>query len=281
VQAEVAILMDWENWWALELSDKPSNDLRLVEQLMTYYAPLFKRNITVDFAHPASDLARYKLVIAPNLYLVNARAVENINHYVEQGGNLVMSFFSGIVDENEHIRLGGYPAPFREMLGLAIEEYVPYSETQSNTLCTEDGRQFGCSFWSDVIHLNGAQALATYEQEYYAGGPAITRNQFGQGNTFYVGTVPDANGMDWLVEQVCRTADVKPVVSNVPAGVEVLRRVNGTSSWLFLLNHSAAQVSVTLEGKGQDLLTGRQVNGSIEIEPAGAAIVQVDRDAEP
>lgn len=281
VQAEVAILMDWENWWALELSDKPSNDLRLLDQLMNYYAPLFTRNITVDFAHPESDLSRYRFVIAPNLYLVNERAVKNINRYVENGGHLVMSFFSGIVDEHEHIRLGGYPAPFRDMLGLAVEEYVPYAETQSNTMCTTDGKQFGCSFWSDVIRLNTAQALATYEQDYYAGSPAITRNRFGMGTAFYVGTVPDQHGMDWLFEEICRAADVKPVVSNVPAGVEVLQRVNGTTSWLFLLSHSTEKVNIELEGSGKDLLTGREVNGSIAVEPAGVAIVQVNRDAEP
>jgi beta-galactosidase len=268
--------MDWENWWALELSDKPSNEFHLLSQLMTYYTPLFKRNISVDFAHPGSDLSGYKLVIAPNLYLVSEQSVANINRYVEDGGTLVMSFFSGIVDENEHIRLGGYPAPFREMLGITVEEYVPYAETQWNTFCTNGGKQFVCSFWSDVIRLNSAQSLATYEQEYYAGSPAITRNEFGNGTAFYVGTVPDENGMDWLIEQFCVTADVKSNALNVPAGIEDLQRVNGTSSWWFILNHSAAKVSISLERNGQDLLTGREVNGSIELDPAGVAIVHVN-----
>jgi len=208
------------------------------------------------------------------LYLVNEQAVENINRYVENGGNLVMSFFSGIVDENEHIRPGGYPAPFREMLGLVVEEYAPYSETQSNTICTTDNQQFGCSLWSDILHLKTAQATATFEQDYYVGSPAITRNPFGQGTAFYVGTVPDANGMAWLMENICETAGVKPVVSNAQTGVEILRRANGNSAWLFVLNHSSDRISVSLEKSGRDLLTGREVNGSIELEPFDVAIVQ-------
>ena len=142
VKADVAILMDWNNWWALELDSKPSSDLKLIPQLYQYYKPLFDRNITVDFAHPESDLSKYKLVIAPNLYLVNDASAKNINQYVQNGGNLLMSFFSGIVNENEHIRLGGYPAPFREMLGLVVEEFAPYSETQTNSIRTSDGKQF-------------------------------------------------------------------------------------------------------------------------------------------
>ena len=275
VKADVAILLDWESWWALELDGKPSNDLRLMPQIMSYYAPLYQHNITVDFAHPESDLSKYKLVIAPNLYLVNDHAVENINRYVENGGNLVMSFFSGIVDENEHIRLGGYPAPFREMLGLVVEEYAPYSETQSNSIRTNDGKQFQCTFWSDVIHTKDAKPLAAFEQDYYAGSPAITHNTFGKGNAFYVGTVPDNNGLDWLLEHACKTAGVQPVSANAPAGVELLHRTNGKSSWLFVLNQSMETVNVSIEAQGHDLLTGTEVNGSVALEPTGVAVIQL------
>jgi beta-galactosidase len=248
--------------------------LKLVPQLYSYYKPLFDRNIIVDFAHPESDLSRYKLVIAPNLYLVSDASVTNINQYVENGGNLVMSFFSGIVDENEHIRLGGYPAPFREMLGLTVEEFSPYSETQTNSICTTDGRQFQCTFWGDVIHINSAKTLATFENDYYAGNAAVTKNQFGNGNAFYVGTLLDNNGMSWLTESVCKMAGVQP--TNVPTGVELLRRTNGKSEFVFALNYSDQKTTVPLEGSGIDLLTGNKVNNTIELEPKGVAIVQVD-----
>ena len=276
VKAEVAILLDWESWWALELDGKPSNDLRLMPQIMSYYAPLYKRNVTVDFAHPESDLLKYKLVIAPNLYLVKEPAMENINRYVENGGNLVMSFFSGIVDENEHIRLGGYPAPFREMLGLVVEEFAPYSETQSNSFRTNDGKQFKCTLWSDIIHLKGAEAIvAVFEDDYYAGSPAITQNIFGKGTAWYVGTIPDKNGMEWFMEHVCESTGIQSVSANLPAGVELLQRVNGTSSFLFVLNHSGEKANVPIELYGHDLLTGTAVNGSVELEPSGVAVIQM------
>ena len=118
VRAEVAILMDWNNWWALESESKPSNDLKLTPNLLSFYKSFFEKNIPVDIVHPESNLSNYKIVIAPNLYLVNDPAVDNLNRYVKAGGRLLMTFFSGVVDENEHIRLGGYPAPFREMLGI-------------------------------------------------------------------------------------------------------------------------------------------------------------------
>jgi beta-galactosidase len=114
-------MFDWESWWALEADSKPSVDLRLLDQLRTYYDPLFGRNITVDFVPPDADLRGYRLVLAPNLYLVRDAAARALEEYVAAGGTLVMSLFSGIVDEHDHIRLGGYPAPFRRLLGLRIE----------------------------------------------------------------------------------------------------------------------------------------------------------------
>ena len=276
VDSQVAILRHLENWWGLELDSKPSNDLKLLPQIYSYYKPLFDRNITVDFAHPESDLSRYRLVIAPNLYLVTERAAKNINRYVESGGNLVMSYFSGIVDGNEHVHLGGYPAQFHEMLGLVVEEFAPYSETQSNSIRTMDGKQFKCSLWSDIIHLKGAEAIvAAFEQDYYAGKPAITQNIFGKGNAFYVGTAPDAPGMDWLIEYLCKTSGIKAVDPNMPVGVELVQRSNGNASWLFMLNHSTEKVIVPLEHHGRDLLTGAEVNGSVELEPTGVAVIQL------
>ena len=128
VQAEVGILMDWENWWALELDSKPSCDLQLVPKIYEFYREIYKLNIPVDFLHPLSDLSSYKLLIMPHLYLVSDQAAANIISYVQNGGTVLMNFFSGIVDENEHIHLGGYPAQFSEMLGLWIEEYVAFPE---------------------------------------------------------------------------------------------------------------------------------------------------------
>jgi beta-galactosidase len=247
--------------------------LKLVPQLYNYYKPLFDRNITVDFAHPESDLSKYKLVIAPNLYLVSDASVKNINNYVESGGNLVMSFFSGIVDENEHIRLGGYPAPFRETLGLTVDEFAPYSETQTNSIRTTDGKQFQCTFWGDVIHTKNAKSLATFDGDYYAGNAAVTQNRFGKGNAFYVGTLPESTGMEWLLDYACKTAGVQPI--KLPAGVELLYRTNGKSAWIFALNHSGKEVKIPLDGPGYDLLSGAQLKKSLHLSPMDVAIVQL------
>jgi beta-galactosidase len=141
---------------------------------------------------------------------------------------------------------------------------------------TKDGQQFHCTFWSDVIHLQNAESLANYEQDYYAGSPAITHNKFGKGTAFYVGTVLDQSAMNWLVEHVCKSVDLQPVAANMPAGVELLQRTIGKSSFLFVLNHSNEKVIVPVGGNGRNLLTSADINGPIELDPSGVAVIQME-----
>jgi beta-galactosidase len=273
VQAEVAILFDWENWWALEQDGKPSNDLKLLPQIAILYAECFRRNITVDFAHPGIDLNRYRLVIAPHLYLLGDSAADNIKRYVNQGGTLLMTFFSGIVDKNDRVMPGGYPALLRDLLGLWIEEFVPYAESQLNIVRTDDGREFTCDFWSDMIHLSGAKALASYQRDYFAGVPAATLQRYGQGLSYYLGTNLRAEGLAWLVDCVCTSAGVRPAL-DAPQGVEVTRRVDGKHSWLFILNHLENETPVDLPSPGVNILTGKNVISNLNVEPKGVAIIQ-------
>jgi beta-galactosidase len=123
--AEVAILFDWESWWALELPGKPSNALRLMPGVGRHYAAFYRAGTTVDFAHPASDLSRYRLAVAPNLYLMVEPAIDNLERYVERGGTLLVGPFSGIVDRDEHVWPEAWPGALRSLVGLRIDEVAP------------------------------------------------------------------------------------------------------------------------------------------------------------
>jgi beta-galactosidase len=270
--AEVAIVFDWENWWGLELDAKPSASLRLLEQVKSYYRPLYIANIAVDFVRPGADLSSYRVALAPNLYLVRDDAAPAFERYVASGGTLVMSFFSGIVDEHDHIRLGGYPAPFRPLLGLTVEEFDPYMPGQTNTIVTGDRRSYTCDLWSDVIALEGAEALATYQWDFYAGQPAITRHAFGQGRAYYLGTRPEAAYMEALLLEVCGGP---PALSIQPVpGVELAQRVRGDDTFTFALNHTQESVELALSAPMDDLLSGERREGALRLDGYGVAVLR-------
>ena len=284
VHAPVAVLLDWNNWWALELDSKPSMALGMVaeshgaperahEAIHAVYKPLHDANVPVDFAHPGADLSGYKLVVAPNLYLVDDAAAENLNGYVRGGGMLLMTFFSGIVDAYDHVRLGGYPAPFREMLGLRIEDFVPMAEGEENRIVTGEGAGYPCDTWADLVHTEGAEVLARYEGGFYAGTPAVTRNVYGGGAACYLGTRPAEGYMNLLLARLCRDAGIAPGL-DAPVGVEVVRRESEGASYLFLLNRNEEAVDVEVPSGGRDLLEDKVVDGKVSLDPFGVMVVE-------
>jgi len=274
VRSQVAIALDWESWWALELPSKPSNRVGQVAQLEDYYRPLFGTNVVPDFVRPEHDLTGYKLVLVPNLYLVGDEGAANLNEFVKAGGTLVMSFFSGIVDPFEHIRLGGYPAPFRRMLGLAVLDWLPLADGEEVKVDFSDGTQGRADLWSELIEPHGAEVVAKFAGTRLDGRPAVTRNAVGSGLAVYIGTRLDQPAMARVIRSACGDAGVEPVME-APAGVEVVRRHQARSSILFLLNHRDVAVDVPITQAGTNLVDGAQVHaGLLRIAPFGAAVIR-------
>jgi beta-galactosidase len=185
----------------------------------------------------------------------------------------VVSFFSGIVDEKDHIRLGGYPAPFREMLGLRVEDFVPLASEENYQIITRDGAAYSCDLWTELVDLEGAESLGSYAEGFYAGAPAVTRNGFGEGAAYYLGTRPEERYTRLLLGQICREAGVSAPLE-APSGVEVVRRKTGEATFLFVLNHNAGSAEVRLDGPVRDLLTGEKHDGALALDSLGVAVLE-------
>jgi beta-galactosidase len=267
VPAEVALVFDWESWWALELPSKPSHDLTLLHQVMHWYRPLWQRNVAVDFVHPEHDLSRYRLVIAPNLYLVSDPGAAALVTFAERGGTLVLSFFSGIVDPRDHVRLGGYPAPFRELLGIVVPEVWPHAEGEERAVRLGDER-CRAELWSDWIEVEGADVVATFEHGWLDGKPAVTRN----GHAWYVGTHLERDGIDRLTAMLVDDAGISPALET-PSPIEAVRREGQGGAFLFLLNHGADEVDVALDRTYRDVLRSGERTGILTLAPFDVAVL--------
>jgi beta-galactosidase len=238
VVADVAILLDWDSWRGVELDHQPHSGFRYVDRIREYYTPLWKANVTIDFVHPETDLGGYKLVLAPNLYQVSDAAADNLVGYVEQGGHLVLGPFSGVTDPDERIRLGGYPAPFRELLGVRIEEYWPLPDEEPLELRSDLFGDFTAARWAEWLTVDTATALAEIAAGPLAGIPAVMRNAYGAGTAWYVATLPEERMLAELLALACEEAEVEPVLRGLPGGVEAVRR----GEVVFVIDHGAGTV---------------------------------------
>lgn len=269
IQADVAVLYDWESLWAQDLEWRPSDDLQFRERMRAYYERLWKDNITVDFAHPEHDLSGYKLVVAPSSYLLTAKAGENLTNYVAEGGTLLVSCFAAAVNEYDAVHAGGFGAPLKDALGLTIEEYLPLREGRTMSV-TFDDHTLAADVWAEHIALAGAEVRGTFVDGPGAGMPAITRHSHGKGQGWYVGTKLSADALAAITSQVYQDAGLAPL--DAPAGLEVVTRRGDTKDFVFVMNHG--ETDAVLSITGTDLVSGAEVGGSLELAAGDVAVVR-------
>jgi beta-galactosidase len=202
-------------------------------------------------------------------------AGNNLEEYVANGGTLVVSYFSGIVDEHDAVHDGAYPGPLRDVLGLTVEEFSPLLENQRVRVTGPEGSELTADVWTEFVVPRGAETVWTYADGLTAGRPAVTRHRLGEGTAWYVSTRLGAEGLHALLDRAIEDAGVSPR-ADVPRDVEVVLRTGESGSHLFVINHTASDAKVPLEGPGTELLTGERAAGRLEV-PAGAVrVVRLD-----
>ncbi|HEX6686979.1 MAG TPA: beta-galactosidase [Candidatus Limnocylindrales bacterium] len=267
VTAQVAMVWDWESYWALELDWRPSSDLRFRERVDAYYEALWREHATVDFVHPSADLSGYRLVIASSLYLLSEGGAKNLQSYVESGGNLLVSFFSGIADEHDTVHGGPYPGVLRDVLGLSVEEFHPLRAGETVNL-SDNGRG---AIWSERVRPSTAVPVQSFDSGLDAGHPAVTRNELGRGVAWYVATA-----LDDLRPLLGRALDEAAVdrPRDLPETVEWVRR----GPFLFLLNHGTADAAVPGVHGVSLLDNDRPVEGTAVVPAGGVRVIYLAED---
>jgi len=281
VPAEAAIVFDWENRWAIELSSGPSIALNYVDEVHKYYDALFRHNVQTDMIGVEESFEKYRIVFAPVMYMVKPGFAEKVEAFVRRGGTFVTTFFSGLVNENDLVAVGGYPGELRNVLGIWAEEIDSLLPGQTNRIVMKEplgslSGSYDCGLLCDLVHLEGAEAVASYGEDFYRGMPAVTVNRYGQGQAWYVATSPEPAFLRGLVKQLCDAAGVEPVVAGAPDGVEASVRVGARDGQriLFLLNHNEHAAAAPLpDGVWVDALGGEACSGGAELPGRGVRIL--------
>ena len=125
VFADVALLFSWEAWWASDAENRPSSAIDYLDQVWALHRALRQSGAAVDIVRPGADLSGYRLVVVPGLHLIRDRDAKTLDAAVTGGAHTLVTFYSGIVDENDRVRPGGYPAVWRNLLGIRVEEFAP------------------------------------------------------------------------------------------------------------------------------------------------------------
>ena len=272
-EARVGIVFDWDNWHALDDAVGPVRDKRYYETVKKHYLPFFEKNVAVDVLFHDSDFSRYDIVVAPMLYMVKEGFAQKIEAFAANGGSFVTTCFSGIVNETDLAFANGYPGPLAHVLGIWVEEIDALYEGQTNSIVLmEGGGTYSCGHLADLLHTESAETLAVYAADFYAGMPALTKNQFGKGTAYYIASDPEASFLHQFYGQLIRQHHIN--AWETPSGVEVTQRFKEGKAILFVLNHNPQSTGLRLDDKRySNLLTDEIVTGSLNLAAYGVAIL--------
>lgn len=280
--AKVAVLFDWDNWWGLSLTAGPTVDLDYPSEIHRYWGALARAGIPCEALSPDSPLDGYDLAIAPCLYMVKPGVAERLEAFVARGGIFVTTVMAGLVDESDLVTGDGYPGKLRKLLGIRVEETDALPREMTNGIRVTEGPFAGewkAETLFDIIRCEGAECLGRWTREFYSGEAALTRNRFGKGEAWYIGSLVDPAFLDRLLPALAASRGIYPPITPVQ-GVEITARTRDDAEFVFALNHGDATAELELRFTAKDMLNGMVYAASpekpatLELKPKEVAILR-------
>lgn len=272
-----AIVFDWENRWAAEDAQAIVNPLDFLEKWMPWFRPFWEQGVDVDIVDMDCGLEDYALVVAPLNYMYRGDYAQRVRAFVEAGGTYVTSYWSGEVDENDLCFLNRHP--LGDVLGIRTED-IDVRPVNTENWVQWDGQRYPVMDLCAVVHPEGAQVLAEYTDDFYAGFPALTRHRFGKGNAYFAAAECGGDFLRDLVKRVtAETGTTCALKAALPYGVTVTERKGEDGSLFFLQNFNPVPVDVTLEQAYRDAETGETLSGRVRMPEYACWILESKREA--
>ena len=284
VKAKVALVFDWDNWWAIEEAWGVPYAFKYFDQVLNYYRAVYELNVPIDIVGTKDSLDKYDIVLAPHIHLIKDNIDNKLIDFAKNGGTVVLSLFSGYVSETDRVITGGYPGPFKELTGNWVEDTCDILDDEVQPF-TYDGCEYDAKIVCNVIHNEGSESLGEFRDDYIKGMSAVTVNSFGKGKGYYVGVTTDDHSFyrhlmcnllsEKNIEDAAGNRITKECVKAV-AGCELNRRISDKHDIIYAINHNKEEVSFKINDRRRDILTDKEYNASdkITIMPRDVIILE-------
>ena len=271
--AQACIIYDWSNWWAIDYAQTgQAKNMQYFDSVNMHYRSLWQLGVNVDFRdeRDCTDLSRYQLVICPMLFMLKESFAQKLRAYVEKGGTLLMTYFSGVVDESGLAWLGGAPHGLIDVLGVRATELDALFPEDQQALVMNDDRRYAIRELCEIPEMHGAETLGVYAEDFYGGMPCLTKHAFGKGQAYYLAAKAEQAGLDAIYAALADALALpRALTDTLPEGVIATERGGA----IFLQNYSGKAQQVTLAGRYTDLLTGEAVSGTFDFAVNGVMVL--------
>lgn len=265
--SKIAIVYDWENDWSLKDAQGFGIDSKRYPQtLHDHYAYFWKQNLSVDVIASTDDLSKYELVIAPMMYMITEERMNQFKDYVQNGGQLVSTYLSGLVDENDLTYVGGWPAQLQELFGIVPTELDTLYPSERNTLIYKNER-FEVKDYCTLVNVVNSDVVGVYDEEFYKGEAAIMKNRCGKGNAYFMGARTNRDFLAHFYDEIVRELKLQEYKEfECTPGISIQRRETSQAKYYFVMNFTESKGEVVLKEDYVDVMSGERVSGRKELE---------------
>lgn len=259
-QSKVAIIYDWENDWALKDAQGFGKESRRYPQtLQSHYKYFWDKNISVDVVTPQQDLSKYSLVVAPMMYMMTEETMDRFRDYVKNGGVLVGSYLSGLVNETDLTYLGGWPKTLQETYGIDAKEIDTLYPKDKNSI-KFGNESFEVVDYCTIIEAKEAEVLAKYEEDFYKNTPAITKNNLEKGKAYFIGARTNQEFLSKFYDEIVKDLHINEVEDFISeCGISIQIRENKDAKYYFVMNFTEEEKNIGIKGSYLNLISGKMM----------------------
>lgn len=279
-KSKVAVVFDYESEWATEHTATPTQKVHHVDEPLQWFRALADHGVTADVVPVSSNWDEYEVVVLPSVYILSEETTRRVRDYVANGGKLIVTYYTGLSDEKDHVWLGGYPGSIRDVVGVRVEEFMPMGDDfpgvpgrlgLSNGAVARD--------IADVIGSvdRSATVLETFRDDPWTGmdgAPAIVANTFGEGRSVYVGARLGRDGIAKSLPEILESLGMAETGENDSRVLRVEREGSDGSRFVFSFNRTHEAVQIPFEGKIV-VSSFAEVSGeNVAIKPNGVIVTK-------
>lgn len=250
VVSKVAILFDWSSRWAMEDSQGPRNKgLHYMEVLRKVYRGFRKKGLNVDLIDMECNLSGYEILAIPMGYMFKEGFAEKVRAFVEKGGTLITTYWSGIADDTDRCYLGGTPYGLMDVLGIRSEEIDGLYDWEENQMVPVKDNELGlsktytCKYLCDLVKVQTARTLMTYGSDFYKGYPCLTVNEYGEGKAWYVACDGEKEFYEDFIGRALDDSHIAGAVkAEIPEGLEITTRETDSIRYYIYQNFGESPV---------------------------------------
>ena len=279
-KSKVAVVFDYESEWATEHTATPTQKVHHVDEPLQWFRALADHGVTADVVPVSSNWDEYEVAVLPSVYILSEETTRRVRDYVANGGRLIVTYYTGLSDEKDHVWLGGYPGSIRDVVGVRVEEFMPMGDdfpgvpgrlSLSNGAVARD--------IADVIGSvdRSATVLETFRDDPWTGmdgAPAIVANTFGEGRSVYVGARLGRDGIAKSLPEILESLGMAETGENDSRVLRVEREGSDGSRFVFSFNRTHEAVQIPFEGKIV-VSSFAEVSGeNVSIKPNGVIVTK-------